>query len=378
MTLIADSGIPLLKEFFGPFGEVVTLPAGEITPENVREADALIVRSITKVDRSLLTGSAVRFVGSATIGTDHIDTAFLRDNGIHFSYAPGCNAESVVEYVIAALCAVSRDKEEGLAGKMVGIIGCGAIGSRLTGRLEGLGMQVLCCDPPREERGETGFVNFQDLLRESDIVTLHCPLSRTGDHSTRHLINAESLSHLKPGAWLINTARGGVVDGAALSNAIDAGQITAAVLDVWENEPHPDPVLISRCHIATPHIAGYSRQGKINGARMIATALADWLGAETPPPVVPENLPIKTLEVPDENLSTAESLDTLVSGIYNIRTDDRVLRSIAALPDEQQAAAFHHYRQTYPNRLSFSEIQLAGSIPEKYRKWVYEGLGIGC
>lgn len=352
MTIIADSGIPCLSEFFGPFGEVITLPAGEISRERIRKADALIVRSVTRVDASLLAGSAVRFVGSATIGTDHVDLPFLEDNGIRFAYAPGCNAQSVVEYVLAALCAVSRDKGEELTEKTVGIVGCGAIGSRLAGYLEGLGIRTLRCDPPRTEQGERGFIEFPDLAEQSDIVTLHCPLSRTGDHPTHHLINQERLSYFRSGAWLINTARGAVVDGVALSRAIDSGKIGATVLDVWENEPLPDPTLVARCDIATPHIAGYSWEGKVNGARMIAAALADWLGKEPPSPLLPENLAPELLVVPDANLPPTEWLDTLISKIYDIREDDQALRSIVALPPDQRATAFHRYRETYPYRQS--------------------------
>lgn len=352
MTIIVDAGIPYPSEIFGPFGEVVTLPAGNITSDRIRTADVLIVRSITRVDASLLNGSSIRFVGSATIGTDHVDLAFLEDNEIRFEYAPGCNAQAVVEYVLAALSAVSADKKEDLSPKTVGIVGYGAIGSRLATYLEGLGIRTLRCDPPRADRGEKGFISFQDLAEQSDIVTLHCPLSRTGDHPTHHFINSESLSYFKPGAWLINSARGAIVDGEALSHAIDAGRIGAAVLDVWENEPLPDPSLIHRCDIATPHIAGYSWQGKMNGARMIAAALADWLGEKfsASPADEPAFIPA------NNTLSPMEWLQAHIDPIYDIRVDDRALRSIVTLPPVHRAAAFHSYRETYPYRASLSGI----------------------
>nr|WP_243663590.1 4-phosphoerythronate dehydrogenase [Rhodothermus marinus] len=220
LRIVADENIPFAREAFRGFGVVRPLPADQITPATVRNCDVLLVRSVTRVDAALLEGSRVQFVGSATSGIDHVDLAYLQKRGIAFAYAPGANADAVVEYVLAALLELAVRRNVSLRGRVVGIVGCGHIGGRLARRLPALGLEVLCCDPPlAEQTGRTDFVSLETILAEADIVTLHVPLTRTGPHATYHLIDAAALARLRPSAWLLNTSRGAVVDGRALLEA---------------------------------------------------------------------------------------------------------------------------------------------------------------
>jgi erythronate-4-phosphate dehydrogenase len=272
--VVADENIPFVRETFGHVGEVRTLNGRAINPDAVRDADILLVRSVTRVDRGLVTDSRVRFVGSTTIGTDHIDQGYLRDRGIIFAHAPGSNAISVVEYVLASLLWTAVRKGESLRGKTMGIVGIGNIGSRLAARLSAFGMRVLKNDPPlaaaAEAEGRThDFVSLETVLAESDIVTLHVPLERKGPYATYHLVDDAALAWMKQDAWLINTCRGAVVDNLALRRTIEAGQLGATILDVWEGEPEPGPDLLRLTDVATPHIAGYSFDGKVLGTMMV-------------------------------------------------------------------------------------------------------------
>ncbi|HLG43654.1 MAG TPA: 4-phosphoerythronate dehydrogenase, partial [Nitrospirales bacterium] len=274
MKIVADANIPLVEEAFGQLGQVTLLPGREIGPEQVRDADVLIVRSVTSVGPALLEGSRVRFVGSATIGLDHVDEVFLNRRGIAFAYAPGSNANSVAEYVIAALLALGRERYEG---RTLGLIGVGRIGTLVQEKALALGMTVLANDPPLERAGRAGLVSLDALLRGSDLVSCHVPLTREGPDATFHLLDEARLSLLQSHAVVINTARGPVVDNAALLRALRGGRIGGAVLDVWEHEPEPDPELIEAVTLGTPHIAGYSFDGKVNGTRMLYDAVCAFL-----------------------------------------------------------------------------------------------------
>ena len=361
------------------------VPGQEITPAAVEDAEILLVRSVTTIDETLLQNSAVRFVGSATIGTDHIDQAYLRDRDIAFFHAPGSNAQSVVEYVLAAALEVYTERDALLRHRTVGVVGCGRIGGALAGRLEALGARVLRCDPPLADAADAagdahGFVPLESVLAESDLVTLHPPLTRTGPHPTYHLIGASELAAMKSDALLVNASRGAIVNNRALRDALERGVIGGAVLDVWEHEPTPDPALLRLARLATPHIAGYSFDGKVNGTAMLYDALTDWIGvlatwsAEDVLTVAARDLPL--LDAPDADLDETPWLSALTRQAYDIRADDARMRGLLTLPEAERGAAFHRLRKAYPRRFGWARYRIAAdTVPSAYRGAVAEGLG---
>ncbi len=357
MKIVADANIPYVEEAFGSLGKVTLLPGREIGPEQVRDADVLIVRSVTPVGPLLLEGSRVRFVGSATIGLDHVDEAYLRTRGIAFAYAPGSNANSVAEYVIAALLALGRERYEG---RTLGLIGIGRSGTLVHEKALALGMTVLANDPPLERAGRAGLVSLEKLLRRSDIVTCHVPLTREGPDATFHLLDEARLSRLQPHAVVINTARGAVVDNAALLRALRGGRLGGAVLDVWEHEPEPDPALVEAVTLGTPHIAGYSFDGKVNGTRMLYDAICAFLepARERSFPTVPSERHTPPVEI-EADASLGDILRSLVGKAYDIRRDDAALRASMKLPRSERARAFDHLRAEYPIRLEFRHTRVA-------------------
>ncbi|MFZ1082651.1 MAG: 4-phosphoerythronate dehydrogenase [Candidatus Kryptoniota bacterium] len=275
MKIVADQKIPYIDLAFDTFGALVKLESGAIDNTMVRDADALIVRSETRVDEKLLTGSKLSFVGTATIGTDHVDTDFLDRNGINFSSAPGCNANAVVQYIFSALFAIAKEKDFALRGKTLGVVGVGNVGSKIVRVAKALGMSVLENDPPlARSTGDSRFVSL-DELNQADIITLHVPLTNHGSDPTFHLFNEKRISKMKSGAILINSSRGPVVETTAMEKALAGGKLSVGVLDVWEDEPNIESELLSLCAIGTPHIAGYSIDGKVNATRMIYQAFCE-------------------------------------------------------------------------------------------------------
>ena len=362
MKIVADENIPFVEEAFGTLGDITMLPGREIGPEQVREADLLLVRSVTVVDATLLEGSPVRFVGSATIGLDHVDQACLRARGIHLAYAPGSNANSVAEYVVAALAALGSERYAGrtlgIIGRTLGIIGLGRIGTLVREKARALGMAVLANDPPLERAGLGGLVPLEALLTRSDIVTCHVPLTREGPDATAHLLDASKLSLLRPHAIVINTSRGAVVDNAALLRCLQEKRLGGAVLDVWEGEPEPDPGLIRAVTLGTPHIAGYSWDGKAAGTKMLYEAACAFLNRRSewaPPPAHGEagRRPVAA------GRSLDEILRELVPRSCDIRRDDAALRAIAELSGPERGRAFDRLRVSYPKRLEFRHTSVA-------------------
>jgi erythronate-4-phosphate dehydrogenase len=357
VKIVADANIPLLAEAVGPLGEVVALPAERITADVVRDADALLVRSVTKVDKALLDGSRVRFVATATIGFDHIDQAYLASQGIGFAYAPGSNARSVAEYVLAAIFTFAEKDNFRVTDKVLGIVGCGNVGGRLARLAEGLGMRVLRNDPPlARETGDPRYLPIE-ALAEADIVTFHVPLQRAGPDATHHMINDHRLAAMKRGAAILNSSRGSVADSAALKRGLDAGRIGSLVLDVWEGEPNIDMDLLGRARLATPHIAGYSYDGKINGTRMVMEAMCRHFGLARewdpaplmPPPAVPR------VRVPG-GLAAQQVLRRAIRAAYDIEADDTHLREIAGRPPEERGKFFSTLRKKYPVRREFPSM----------------------
>lgn len=273
LKIVADENIAYSAHFFAPSGELVLLPGRSISRVDVQDADILLVRSVTPVNRQLLEGTAVRFVGSCTIGTDHIDTQWLQSNNIRFAYAPGCNARAVVEYVLSALLLLQVNF---LAGSRIGIVGCGNVGGLLLRCLQKAGADVVGFDPLLVG-SDFPLVDFEKIL-ECDVICLHTPLTKTGLHPTFHLFDETAINSLKSGTVLLNAGRGAVINNDALLRRLKNSHDLRVVLDVWENEPAISADLLQRVAIGTPHIAGYSAEGKLRGTEMVYEALCDFLG----------------------------------------------------------------------------------------------------
>ncbi len=351
MKIVADENIPLVTEVFGCLGKVQTYAGRSITAAQVKGADALLVRSVTSVNESLLRGSNVKFVGTCTIGTDHIDQAYLQAQGIGFSSSPGCNAYGVVDYVISALVRLSMQQDFDLSTRCVGVVGVGNVGSRLKARLEAMGIRCLCCDPLHDDQNIPGLVHLDELIAESDIISLHTPLTKNGGHPTFHLFNAENLPKLKPGSIFINTSRGAVVDNRALTTLLSQRKDITAVMDVWEGEPDISLPLLDHVALATPHIAGYSLDGKINGTRMVYQALCRYFGFEETVDVDGLAPAIEKLEAEcDESASILEQAYQLVLACYDVRRDDLSFRAAMVLDNNNRPASFDALRKNYPER----------------------------
>ena len=351
MLIVADENIPLIEEFFASFGEIRRLPGRQITRADVHDADVLLVRSVTRVDRELLEGSAVKFVGTCTIGTDHLALDDFEHAGIQWASAPGCNARGVVDYVLGSLLTLADIEGADLAQRTYGVIGAGEVGGRLVRVLRDLGWKVQVCDPLRQAAEGGDYVSVEQIIEQCDVISLHTPLSKSGDFATWHLLDETRLNRLKPGTWLINASRGPVVDNAALRNVLNAREDLQAVLDVWEGEPQVDVELADLCVLATPHIAGYSLDGKQRGTAQIYQALCAFLG-QTPQVQLADLLPAPWLAKVElsANSDQAWALAMVCRGVYDPRRDDADFRRTLTGPVDQQKQAFDGLRKHYPVR----------------------------
>jgi erythronate-4-phosphate dehydrogenase len=349
MKIIADENMPLVDELFGAYGDIQYLAGRAIKAVDVKDADVLLVRSITQVNQSLLAGSSVKFVGSATIGVDHVDLPYLEKAGITFANAPGCNAEGVVQYVFSALCRLGLSWQ----GKRVGIIGCGNVGGRLHKKLRSMGVECLCYDPflTSEQNSDLGALN--DAL-QCDIISMHTPYTTGGDYPTHHLINADNLSLLKHGAVLINAGRGAAINNMDLLSFIESRPDMQVVLDVWEHEPYVDEKLLSKVKLATPHIAGYSKEGKENGTRMVRVAFFRWQGLTAPVRAVGKAL---------IQLQASSAAEAVLSA-YDVAEDDQRTRRELTAAGDACGERFDQLRKSYPVRPEFSNYQVAGVVDE--------------
>jgi len=366
MHILADENIPLVDEFFAGFGEIRRMPGRSINRAALENVDVLLVRSVTRVDRELLEGSAVRFVGTCTIGTDHLDLDYFEQAGIEWASAPGCNARGVVDYVLGSLLALSEVRGEALARRRFGVVGAGEVGGRLLEVLRGLGWDVRVCDPPRQVREAGDFVSLDEILAECDVISLHTPLTLGGDWPTFHLFDQARLSRLRPGTWLINASRGAVVDNAALRDLLLQRPDLEAVLDVWEGEPQVDVALAGLCHIATPHIAGYSLDGKLRGTAQIYAALCAARGVE--PAIELAQLmpgPALTELAFASSAEPAEMLATLCRAVYDPRRDDADFRRSLLGDEAQRRAGFDLLRKQYPPRREIDglKVRIGGHNP---------------
>jgi erythronate-4-phosphate dehydrogenase len=363
MHIVADENIPLLDEFFAAFGSIRRLPGRGISAADVRDADLLLVRSVTQVNRALLEGSRVRFVGTCTIGTDHLDLDYFAEAGIAWSSAPGCNARGVVDYVLGSVLTLAEREGVDPAARVYGVVGAGQVGGRLVSLLQGLGWQVRVCDPPRQAAEGGDYVSLEQIIDECDVISLHTPL----DASTRHLFDATRLATLKPGTWLINASRGAVVDNAALRTLLPQRPDLKAVLDVWEGEPQVDVELAGLCQLATPHIAGYSLDGKLRGTAQIYQACCRVLGVAEQVSLA-ELLPapwLRELSI-DGNADPAWALASLCRAVYDPRRDDADFRRSLVGDAETRRAAFDRLRKHYPMRRETDglRVRIQGDAPQ--------------
>ena len=354
MKIIADANIPFVEECFSSIGDVKVVRGREITPAVVADADILLVRSVTKVNADLLSGSKVKFVATATIGFEHIDTEYLRREKIRFASAPGSNANSVAEYIVAALLAIAKKQKILLEGKTTGIVGVGNVGGRVAQKCTALGMKIYLNDPPLSRRtGDAKYLPMEELYN-CDFLTLHTPLSFEGEDKTFHLADEKFFNSLKAGCVFLNTSRGGVADTNALKAAIKNKRLKAVALDVWENEPNIDNGLLRLVDIGTPHIAGYSLDGKITGMIMIYNAACEYLGVR-PKCTIDDFLP--RTDTPEikirSDIDPQNVIHDAVREIYTINRDDFNTREILMVPQKNRGRFFDDLRKNYPIRREF-------------------------
>jgi erythronate-4-phosphate dehydrogenase len=370
MKIIADDKIPFLKGVLEPYAEVVYVPGKLINRDLLMDSDAMLIRTRTKCTENLLEGTKVRFIGTATIGFDHIDTKYCNRKNITWTNAPGCNSYSVQQYIAAALFRISSECHFDLKGKTLGIIGVGNVGSKVENLARLLGMKVLLNDPPRARlEGRKNFRNLNTLLAESDIVTVHVPLNMAGEDYTYHLFNENSFKKIKKGAWFLNTSRGEVNDTIALKNALQEGRLSGAVIDVWENEPDIDAELLHQVLVGTPHIAGYSTDGKANGTSMVVNALNKYFNISSGN-WYPENIPLPASPVIYIDCDEKSEEDIIREAvIYTYNIEDENSRFRLSLRD------FEKLRGEYPLRREFTSytVELKGGTG--HVRQILSGLG---
>lgn len=351
MKLVIDDQIPFIRGIFETAGTVVYLPGDAMTPTDVSDADALVVRTRTHVGPALLENSPVRYVASATSGVDHLDTAWLEMRGITWSHCPGVNAESVAQYVTAALLVLSARLRRPLEGLVLGVVGAGHVGTRVIAKARALGMAVLVHDLPREAKeGPGNFVSLEDVRRQADVVSLHVPLRRTGPYRTMHLVDGAFLESMRRGAILMNTARGAVIRSAALREAIDRAWLGGVVLDVWEHEPSIDRALLEMVDLGTPHIAGYSTDAKARATAMVVEQISGFFDLDARGDGSASNDSVLDLDL--DGLGS-EGLHGAVTRTYDLEADDRWLR---CHPD-----GFEQRRADYPVRREFDRYRVRGA-----------------
>ncbi len=354
MKILADENMPKVEEVFAEFGEVSLCAGRDMSADDLQNTDVLLVRSITQVNQALLADSPVKFVGTATIGTDHIDLGYLKQKGIGFSNAPGCNADAVVDYVLSPIFQMADEQDFSPADRTYGIIGVGNVGRRLQLRLEKCGFNVLLNDPPRA-KNEPGFVSLEVLLKEADFICTHTPLTKQGAYPSYHLLSKNELRSLKQNSVLLNAGRGPVIDNQALLEVGSERPDLSFVLDVWEDEPKVGQNLAERCSIVSPHIAGYSLEGKIRGTFMLYQSLCDFLGTDQNKSLV-DFLPVAELnKLQQQDYSPLQ----IMHKVYNPLIDDSLLRETLSLESDLQQKAFDQLRKNYRIRREFSSLSIS-------------------
>lgn len=363
MQIILDENISFAKEAFSTMGDVKLYPGREITNEKVKQADALIVRSVTKVNEQLLKDTSIKFVGTATIGTDHIDKEYLESQNIFFTDAAGCNADAVTEFVFTLLAKIILEKKMKFNDLTIGVVGVGNIGSRVSRLGKLLGMKVLKNDPPlKRKTGDSDFVELEEVLG-ADIITLHVPLNKEGIDRTYHLFDKEILSKLKENLILINSSRGPVINNTELEQVMDGKNFTVC-LDVWENEPLLNLDLLKKVRFGTPHIAGYSLEGKVNGTVMVYNQLCKFLN--TPPKWKSrlEKVENSTIEISEKD-SFEKTLNNIFSRIHKFETDDKSVRGLFEIEEDKRGKYFDGLRKNYSLRREFNNYTVLTDEKEK-------------
>ncbi|WP_070962833.1 4-phosphoerythronate dehydrogenase [Vibrio sonorensis] len=358
MKILIDENMPYAEQLFSQLGEVVLKSGRDLTADDLVDVDGLMIRSVTKVNADLLSkANKLKFVGTATAGMDHVDQALLKERGIYFTAAPGCNKVGVAEYVVSVIMVLAQQHGFSIFEKTVGIIGAGQVGSYLESCLKGIGVKVLINDPPKEQQGDKReFTPLNTLLEEADVITLHTPIVKNGDHPTYHLIDSDRLNSLRSDQILINAARGPIVDNSALKARLKQEDGFVAALDVFEFEPQVDMELLPYLAFATPHVAGYGLEGKARGTTMIFNSYCEFLGK----PLVARasellpTAPIPTIEL-DREWDEAV-LHTMTQLIYDVRRDDALFRR-----EIHKEGAFDKMRKQYWDRREYSAIKVVGT-----------------
>ena len=359
MHIVADQQIAFAVDYFSGLGEVHLVDGRKISPDTVSQADILLVRSVTPVDSGLLTKSRVKFVASATSGIDHIDTGYLEKNGVGFAHAGGCNARSVAEYVLSCLLIWAEQREVNLLEKKMGIIGHGHIGRILHELLKIIGINCLINDPPLKIETKHDFYCDLDEVLSADILSLHVPYVSEGEYPTDNLVNRKFLDKVKDSVLLINTSRGEVIDESALIDFIGVNKGVSLVLDVWKNEPLININLLKEVCIGTPHIAGYSLDGKLNATRMLYIQACEFFGRDK------SNVDVQTYSLtgtreffPDINLDENELIKFAVLSHYDARSDGAALKMMLDLDNSQRGIYFDQLRKNYPVRREFPATRI--------------------
>ena len=358
MKILYDRNMELGKQLFSKLGTAKAIEGRSLTPKALSGADLLFIRSTCRVNDELLEGSSVRFIGSGVVGTDHIDFEAARRRSIQVATAPGCNAESVADYVIAALLVIGERQKRSWQGATLGIVGVGNVGKRVWQFAENaLGMKVIGCDPPRQEQGDftaRNFVSYETILEQADVITFHVPLNREGPYKTVGMFSGPIVRKVKPGAVLLNFARGPVCDNALVATMLGAGLLSDAAIDCWEGEPDYSPDLAAIATLTTPHIAGHAYEGKANGTIMVYEAACDFLGIQ--PEALPKfpKAPVPKLEIDCTNRSDDEILRIAVRATCDIEGDSARFRAAFDGNVEQRKANFDALRKHYPFRRLFT------------------------
>jgi erythronate-4-phosphate dehydrogenase len=362
MKIVADQNIPFVEQCFAHLGSIELLAGRKITPDAVAGADLLLVRSVTQVNESLLAQSKVKFVATTTIGFEHIDLDYLARRGIGFASAPGSNANSVAEFIVAALLALGKKYKFTLVGKSIGIVGVGNVGSKVAVKCAALGMKTVLNDPPLARKtGDPAYRPLDDIFA-CDFITLHTPLTQDGPDKTYHLADAAFFNKLKKGTFFLNTSRGSVMETNALKQAMAQKKLAGVVLDVWENEPAIDPELLANVDLSTPHIAGYSFDGKIAGLIMIYNAVCDYFklkSRHTAADFLPQPK-IAEIHITAEDLAQDREhvIHDAVQQVYVINRDDFNTREILLQEPEKRGDFFDMLRKNYPQRREFQNTKV--------------------
>jgi erythronate-4-phosphate dehydrogenase len=350
IKIVADNKIPFLKGILEPYADIHYYNPSEITKDIIKEADALIIRTRTICNKELLEGSRVKFIATATIGYDHIDTEYCGKNNISWINAPGCNSSSVMQYIASALVTIAEKKGINLSNSTIGVIGVGNVGSKVAKLCKILGMKVLLNDPPRmRKEGKSEFVGIDDLISESEVISFHVPLIKEGIDKTYHLFEDSFISKIKSGKIIINSSRGPVVKSLALKTAIMNKVVIGSVIDVWENEPFIDKELLNLVDIATPHIAGYSADGKANGTAVCIRGINSFFNLGLKDNWYPEKIPVisdpNEITIDCKRKTKQQILNDIILYTYDIKKDDASLR--------ESINTFEEQRSNYPIRREF-------------------------